>query len=243
MKVVDYALANAALIPSLDDIRPVRGFVLSELLTVLEKRYGFPGKPNPASAPKFQVPRPDGSGMMIAQGPLAFENGSIDIRSTTVRIPRLELAPDLSMVVVHTSTTEEGDEILADMAGQLEVQLGFRDVTKASRMRYGSNIVFEFEAGVDDTVRLLADLEQIVSPLLQGASGIKLDAKWDRISFSFDPLDIPPSKTQQPVTFLIERRTGRPFSDRRWFSSGPVRTRDHVRALEQIEDIFKRQKS
>ena len=119
-----------------------------------------------------------------------------------IKIPRLEVAPDFSMVVVHTSTTEEGEEILADMAVHLEATLGFRDLMKTSRKRYGSNVVFEFDAGVEGAVQIIKELENVISPLLRDTTEINLEAKWDRISFSFDPLDIPPSKSHQPVTFL-----------------------------------------
>jgi hypothetical protein len=243
MKIIDYALANTALLVSLDDVRPIRGFVFPELLSSLKDKYAFSASPNPSSPPRMQFPRQDGPGLMLAQGPWTFENGHIDTPNTTIWIPRLELAADLSVIVVHTSKTEEGDEILDDMATHLEGKLGFRDIMKTSRKRYGSNVVFEFDSGVEGGIQIIADLESIISPLLKTSSGLPLDAKWDRISFSFDPLDIPPSKSNLTMTFLIERRSGKPFSDNRWFSSAPMCTTDHIRTLGQIEEVLKRHKT
>jgi hypothetical protein len=215
MKIIDYVLANAALILSLDDVRPVHGFVFPQLVSEIGEKCTFSVKPNLASPTRMQIPRPDGLGFAMAQTPWAFEDGNINVNGTPIKIPRLELAPDFSMVVVHTSTTEEGDQVLTNMASHLEAVLGFRNIVKTSRKRYGSNLVFEFDAGVEEAVRMIADMERLISPILRAATGINLEAKWDRISFSFDPLDIPPSKSNQPVTFLIERRAGRPFEDHR----------------------------
>lgn len=233
MRIIGSHLANTVLNLPLDDVRPRQGVALQQIADAIGRRYNFAVSPRPNVPQLLNLPM---AGVHVGsfQVPFAFQNGTATIGDTTIPISRLDVAGDLSVIVVHTVTTEEGDIILDDIVQMLESDFGFRDVRTLARRNYGSNVILQFEEGIEDYIKVIADIQRIIGPLMMRSIGIESEPKIERLVFAFDPALVPAAKAPFVSAFTIERRVGHPFSENRYFSSAPLRTADHIRALEEI---------
>lgn len=117
----------------------------------------------------------------------------------------------------------------------LEERFQFRDAITRAKKNYGSGIIVEFEHGLEDYIAALANIEKIVTPVLNASLGVNQSVKIERLTFAYDQTDVPAAKAQSIGNFVIERRAKAPFSQNRYFCSAPIKTSDHVRVLEEIE--------
>jgi hypothetical protein len=227
----------------------------SVLLADMQPRYKFATRPRPgAPAPTILGGGLGSTGaigaigtaigtpavQMLFQMPLTLQNGTATIGEKNILISRIDVLRDVSRIVVQTITTDEGDLVLDDISTVLEAVCGFRNLKDFATRQYVSNVIVRFERNVEDSIGVLGEIQKILTPALQAATGItNQEPKLERIGFAFDPTLIPASK-EQLTSFNLERRLQHPYSENRYFSGAPLRTGDHIRVLEQIGAILER---
>jgi len=240
MKIIGPQLAASVLTIPLDDVRPVQGITPQQIVDVVVPRYGFPARPRAMPPSPFHVPASPGVAgapiaQMMIQVPTILRNGVANIGEQKIVIVQLDVMPDVSRIVVHTVTTDEGDVVLDDLVVLLEAACGFRNLKQFTSRLYVSNIIAQFDKGLEDYIPMFKKIQEILTTPMRSSTGINEDVKIERLAFAFDPLLISAVKSQNNLgNFVLERRQERPFSENRYFSSAPLRTTDHIQILEKI---------
>ena len=252
MKIIGADAAASVLILPLDDVRPAHGVTAQQVIDSLVAKYKFASKPRAVggvpigfgggpsiSAPSSGVP----AIQMLFQMALSLQNGIAEINDEqTIIIARIDVLRDLSRIIVQTITTEEGDLVLNDVSTMLESTFKFRNLKDLTARQYVSNVVIQFEKGIEDHITLLREIQNIISPAMKRANQVNQEVGLERIVFTFDPTQLPASKSGQVGSFILERRIQHPYSDNRYFSSAPLRTREHIDVLEQIGTLLEGQR-
>jgi hypothetical protein len=243
MKILGSLAAVTVLILPLDDVRPIQGVTPQQIIDVLAPKYRFAARPRSAGASPLagRLPLSATAGatgpttmQMLIQMPLTLQNGTATIGEQNILISRLDVFPDVSRIIVQTVTTDEGDVIMDDICSVLEGAYGFRNLKELSTRQYVSNCLVQFEKAIEEHVKVLRDIQKILSPALKSATGINEEPQIERLGFSFDPTLIPASKAQAMTGFVIERRVEHAYSENRYVSGAPLRTKDLIRVMEQI---------
>jgi hypothetical protein len=252
MKLINSFQASCVLALALDDMRPTKGFTPLLVAQGIAKRLNITTPIRPGF--RQNVPMPFGGAVASAalgpgavgiggtipvlqmEAPILLPNGSIEVNGETVTSLRVEIAPDFANINIIALTTDDGDQIANAIVEVLEQEFGFKDLKKASRI-YASNLVFQFERGLEHYLEILTKIQKAIAPAMRASVGVELDPMFERLTFAFDPLALPSSKVQA-AGFIIERRAGVPYSENRYFSGAPIRTQDHIRLLEQIEKLL-----
>lgn len=238
MKAISSFFGNVVLDVNIDDAKPPQGIEPQQVINAVVQRYNFSNVPRtnvPRTVP-LPIPGPVGFRVGMAQTGIRFQNGVAVAGDSKLPIARLEFAPDFGTVVVNTPTTEDGDVVLNDVIQLLEESCGFRTIATSSTRYYGSNVIVQFDKGIEEYLKVITELQNLIGEPMKRALGLRFDAKFQSIAFAFDPAEVPASKSQFTANFTIERRVGHLFSENRYFSSAPIQTAEHFRVLEQIED-------
>ncbi len=136
--------------------------------------------------------------------------------------------------VVMTITTEQADLVLKDLIRLLDETLGYRLRSSKKTQDYVSNIVVEFDRGLEEYIEKLANMACAINEARPGMEAFNIK----RLTFGTEDSQARDTLTAiQTTDFIIERRVGRPFEENRYFCSAPMTTRDHIRTLERIEAI------
>lgn len=251
MKIVNFHLGAAVLNLPLDDVRPTSGVNPQQLINLVATRYKFTIRPQPNQI-SLKVPAgipPALAAALVAagagtpgmsaqlQGQFVLQSGTASIEEKTIPIARIEITRDLSAIIMHTTTTDEADSIIEDLIPVLQTELGFRRIKESSWRTYSSEIVVEFDKDIGSAIAVIGQIQNIINPPIKSATRIEQNVKFERLGFAFDPAMLPVSAGQVPG-FIIERRVGSTFSDNRFFCSAPLKTPDHISALEKIGAIF-----
>ncbi len=181
----------------------------------------------------FPVVRPG----FIVGGPLVFSAGRFVHGDQVFAIGQLVML--LQGDIISTSSTEDSELVLDDLMRILDETFGFRVRQASVKRSYLSTIVVEFDRTFSAYIDKNAKMEQAINDMLP--PGIE-ERRFKSISFGKVDMADPASITDQILLienadFAIERRAGQPLSSNRFYCTAPMRTSDHIRALEQIEAI------
>ena len=167
--------------------------------------------------------------------PLNFISGKYSSGENIFNINQIMMV--LEGDIVMAPDTDKADLVLENLISILDENLGYRLKTANKTKSYVSNVVVEFDKGLEEHLHVIARMEEEINASRPGKPSFKIK----RIGFGGEnsaPLT-DPLLAVEATEFLIERRASRPFSDNRYFSSAPLRTADHIQALERIEAIFR----
>ena len=228
MKLVLSVQGTASVKVSQDDVLPVQGLSQHEFTQFVGNLYGFEIRPNiPPNFPQQMVP------------PLwSFANGRfIDDNGDAYQI--LNLMAFQNGDAITAANTEYADLILNHYIEAIDSGLKFRYSTAKQERFYVSNIVVEFSVAIEQQISGIARIldilnKQIPRPHMPFSAKRMAFGAGDPVNISFTTAD-----AVARADFTIERRASEPYSSNRYFSSGPVRTADHIRILEMIEDAIK----
>jgi hypothetical protein len=220
MKLIGVMQGYATLRAAPEEYQPERGVVYDELIQVIVERYSFQGFPRfaPGTTPP---PMLNFVGGKFSEGDLSFA------------ISQLALYPH--GIVVIATNTEQAEIVLKDLVIILNQKLGYRLVSLPSRKNLLSNVVVEFDRGLESYIDMLARISYIINDARTGKPPFNIK----RLAFGKSDVEqtIDPILAVENSDFLIERRQGAPYEINRYFSSAPMSTSDHLRVLEQIEAI------
>jgi hypothetical protein len=205
-----------------EEYQPETGMLPQDLVELVRVAYGF------QSFPQLQPNAP----MQATQD---FQMGRFSTDRESYVINRLIMTIDGDIAIA--TRTEQADLFLDDLRRLLDKNLGYRLTVGAIRKRFVSNVVIEFDRGLETD---LVKLSEIIDAINNSRPAERLPFNIKRLSFG--EMDIFPPSTDPLVLiemadFTIERRTGHPFEENRYFCSAPMTTGDHIRVLERIEAI------
>ena len=220
MKIIGHMNAAAALRENQEEYAPEKGVVFADLVELVKSTYSF--QTFPSAAPGHPLlPTLTFQGGRFGSGPDSF----------AITLLVMEAEGD----VVLTTTTDQGDLVLNSLVTLLDEKLEYRLAGAIKRRSYISNIVVEFDEGLELYIQKLSAIAEAINRARPKLPEFNLK----RLAFG-GPNWIPATDqvtTIESAEFLIERRAGTPFGENRFYSSAPMNTADHIRVLTEIEEI------
>jgi hypothetical protein len=219
MRLIHSMRGVVALIVPAEEVEPEGGVVIEDLIKIIADDYHF------AVRPQIQ-----NIGMTFPQ-PFGFQAGWLEVDNSKVPIFQLFVFQNGGMV--SAATTEIADEVLDDYMARADSKLGFRfKAAKTARRTYLSNIVVEFEDGIERLIEPLMSIGSLLDREIPRQGG---PFRTKRMAFGFGPVaTLPMLSSLEAVEnsdFLIERREGEPITSNRYFCAAPTTTENHIRIL------------
>jgi hypothetical protein len=220
MRLIGHLQGFAGFREAIEEYQPERGVVQKELIDLVRSKYEFQTFPNTTP----------GTGPLPI---ITFVGGKFASNGDSFAITQLAMTQEGDVVVAVT--TEQAALVLDDLVKLLDDNLGFRLKTAHKIKRYLSNIVVEFDQGLEECIAQLSEIGNAINRLRPGLQAFSIK----RLAFGAEAV----TQTNDPLAaiemadFLIERRQGSRYEANRYFCSAPMTTRDHLRALEEIEAI------
>jgi len=162
-----------------------------------------------------------------------FVNGQYTIDDQPISIKQLAIANN--GISVNAQDTDAADKITDHIFTLLNTNLKFRFDAGSLKRKYFSSLVVQFARDFESSIPGLSKIQQIIQSALGRKSPEEVALK--RLAFGMDgpPIVQVNLGNIDSLDFVIERRSGQPYSENRYFSSAALKTPDHVRALEEIE--------
>lgn len=212
-----------------EEVIPLAGIQAPSLVALISATYQAQLNQNPFA---FQTPESTAGPILIPA--LVFTNGQYALNNKVISVAQIAIVNN--GITIISNNTDSSDEIMRHFFTLLNNQLGFRfsDLER----KYFSSVVVQFDKNIDDAIKQLADIREIVEKSL-GKKPHELSLS--RLAFGPEtrvPIVAVNVETIDKFDFSIERRRGQPFSARRYFSSAALTTKDHLATLEKIEQVF-----
>jgi hypothetical protein len=184
------------------------------LVRACEDRYGF--WRGPREVEEFD----------LAKG-VAFLHGYFQDR---IVIERLQVFNNGLMVEVNADT-DECDAFLDDFLDWLRVDIGLDIIQEAALPRfYYSNVEVTCSFSLAEKLPKLARIGQEITKKLR-EYGQTAVPDVELVSLGY-------GAPGEPPTFRFERKEGIPEERRIYFSAAPLRTKDHLQLLKELESIL-----
>jgi hypothetical protein len=172
--------------------------------------------------------------------PIIFQIGRATKEEQEFGIQHLIMLPDGD--IVASTNTDFAEYGLNMLIKYLDNEFGYKMEQKSSTRYYSSTIIVEFENEVGDLIPSFKKIQRIIA----GETKMEVHDPFEFLRLSFTKglsrMPVLPSASLldnvQNTDFVIERRASQPFSVNRFFCSAPMRTEDHIKALEKIEGLL-----
>ena len=215
MKIISNETARAHQMLVADEVHPIGGYYLAELIRLISERYGFTQSPSSKDAQTM--------GLIFMGGRLVSGAQKFNIREIGI------LSDGIYAIAQDTTTA---DFIIDDLITWAEHAVGLRpSITKIPR-KYDNAAVVEFEADIEERFDIFNELISSYKEMLASLHGKPVSVSLSQIGFAFDPLEVNLSVS---TNFTVERRKGVPFSSNRYFCVAPLKTEMHIALLEKFE--------
>ena len=197
-------------------MRPGGPQYIPEIVAALAKRYHFLGVPD-------LVKELEASSAVFRYG--AFEGNAID---------RLEVYSD-GIIVSSRSDTDHVDEFIKDAVKWLRDDEGYfvLETHTVSKM-YESMLLVETERDVFKPLETYQEIRRLIEKALLDTSSLEVAYHNFGFALSADQTRNPVLK---PVPFRFERKEGIDFGRHQYFASAPLRTKQHLRILQRLEEL------
>jgi hypothetical protein len=229
MRFVSALHGSVAMRVSADEVTPDRGILPADLISYLEKTYNIkPAFPPNQLAPNAQVP-------FVLQGGL--------LKKDTDQYPIFQIVIQGNGDIITAQNTDIAEIILDDYITQLDKGLGFRLRDAKKTFTYLSNIVVQFDDDIQKPLSIFSEIEKIIGTVVKRSEG---PFQLKRLAFGQgDPViqAMMNMDTIDKSDFLLERRADEAYSERKFFSSAPLKLKDHIEVLERIETVLLGRKS
>jgi len=196
------------------DLNPKGRAYFPTLISALVERYGFikfPQKPEDFDESK---------GVTLESG----RDGEVTIHRVVIH--------DHAIYLDTTSSTDDSERIFNESLTWLSHN--FDLVYKPEMVRrktYVSQLTFYSDVMLDKLHPALTKLAQKLTFRVSQYFGQPLDYAPLSTTIGYDPL----TTKVGPASFAIERRADTLFTEKKYFSSAPLTTFDHIRLLEEFE--------
>jgi hypothetical protein len=221
MRLIGTLQGYAAFRDALEEYLPERGIIQSEIIALIAERYSFQGFPRfPPGTPPQPV--------------LNYVGGQFTNAEQSFAIVQLAMYQGGDVVVA--TTTDQAEMVLDDLIMLLDEKLGFRLGASNMKKHLLSQLVVEFDAGLETYIDKLSNMAATINRVQQEG---KPPVNLKRIAFGSGDVEQPtdPLLAVANSDFLIERRQGASYETNRYFCTAPMSTTDHIRILERIEAI------
>ena len=218
MQLLNVIRARSIWLADTFDLNPRGKYIGPSIIELLKDNYHFlkyPASPND----------------LDQNNALVFSQGSFQIKKDLVIAVDLSIYQD-GVVADTRSSTKETDTFIENTLSL---------AVKAFGLEYRSEMIRQKLYVSELTVRPKNPLSGLNSGLLAFANkitsllGEQGTTIYEPASISFWP---DPSVTTQQVNFQFERKTNIPFSENRYYSRAPLHTDDHLKLLEEFEDLL-----
>lgn len=182
----------------------------------LAKRYSFVGAPQ-------SLDELVGNKVEFRHG--LFENSAIDT---------LEIYND-GVVISSRSDSDVLDAFLDDLNLWIEAELGISIIqTHGVSKMYDSTLIVETDQNIFKPFNAYADIAKMIDEKLQELSGLRVNFQHFGLVLAADQTQNPALK---PVPFRFERKFGAEFSLNQFYTTAPLKTRQHFEVLRKIEQL------
>ena len=196
--------------------RPSGQPYLPHIAAQLAERYRFGGAPHSFA---------DLGGSKVEFKHGLFEGSAIDI---------LDVYND-GIIVSSRSDSDFIDKFTDDLSLWLKTTHGLSVIeTHAVNKMYESTLLIESEQDILKPLNEFASIARMIESALRDSSGLEIHYENFGISLSADQSHNPFLK---PVSFRFERKEGIEFSRNQFFTVAPLKTKQHVKVLEQLEQL------
>lgn len=233
MKLIGILMGTATVRVSPEDVSPPNGIPWPQLTAALTARYKF----------SASMPPPIAGGINQMAPWLMFQSGEFELQSGKAAIQHLGFTRGGALIIAQS--TDVADAALVDLIAFLDQTFAFRISSSPQKRNHISDVVVGFDHGIEEYLDRLQQVENLIDEAVasnQLGTGFRLK----RLSFGregFDPTERPPASISpldavESSEFVIERRVGHPYAENRYFCRAPLRTQDHIAALEAIERVI-----
>jgi hypothetical protein len=220
MQLLNVGVAKSVWLFDINDLNPTGRMIYPEFLNWLGEKYSFQSYPK--SVPEMQK---------AAEGE-DNKNKGIAFKTGTFKSANVNLSIHTDGVVVETWTsTEISDEFIEDalQAAVSEFKLYFSPEIVRKKVYYS-----ELNVRLDIPLANINTKITGYSRFLTGLFERHNLPPFEMIGISFAP-DANAS-SYKPPGFVIERKSGAPFSENRFWSKSPFPTQAHLAALAAFEE-------
>lgn len=217
MKIITIESGRVARLFSADEIRPQGGINVADFIRQTKERYAF------SISPSEQAAKEQGA---------FFQSGRLIASNQKYNIGELKIYND--GVAVTAMDTDAAEYILNDVITWGKDTFGIREPITKPRTLYESNLVVEFDPTIERALRAFEQFRPLLENHLRQTYEQELPVHLSRIGLGFDPLGQPFIMRNE---FGLERRINRPYSENRFFSIAPLKTRNHIELLETFERL------
>jgi hypothetical protein len=162
---------------------------------------------------------------------LEFKTGALSKGNKKISV--ISLSVLVNGIVIDAVTSEDADMFFEEIFDWASGAFGLRRPQSEQKKYYLSNVVVEFDQAVEELIPAFQRILAIIGPEIKERARVTADAKLVRLVFNCDPQSIPPGSVR--TDFIIERRTGSPYAQNRYFCAAPFPTRALITKLEEIE--------
>ena len=198
-----------------------------ELVEAVRQRYGFLkypdlGKPNE---------------------PIDFQVGKLEIDGRIIKVQQFVITYMTTVTSLGAATrtsSDDADLFLDDLINWTQSEFNL-DTASASSFppAYHGQVEFVLETDrLATRFKELTNLGEAITNIIHGY-GSKECPEYQLGGFSmhFDTND-PKLSRPIPTVFTVERRVGAPYSEQKYFSQAPLKTKDHKAVLERLEKLL-----
>ena len=214
MKIISKEGATATHTMVADEIKPLNGYYLPELLRAIGERYALQ-----------TIPSLDD----VAKTGAKFQTGQFKIGSKEINITSLGVFNDGFNAV--TQDTEDSEALITDLFSWLKDKHGFREPTKKVFRTFRSDLVVEFDNDPSAKLELFKPLRELLQSEMDAVNtNVTTPFQFYRFAFAYEA-------AADVTEFVIERRVGTSWNAKRYFCKAHITSSAHIKALELLEKL------
>lgn len=201
-----------------DDIRPVRGLSIHDVLNKLQETFSF------ASIPTTLPERDQG---------FVFREGVLRRNDYSITVKNLEMYDDGVHFKVNSST-EDADIVFEELRSMM-LAMGAKPVENPLLHYHVSTVICDFDNEIGGIIAEFAELAKSIETRLDFQAPVGLRT----LHLAADPLILPQRAWKiNPTAFVIEPRKDTLFSEKRYFSIANMTTDKHVEILSSLDRVW-----
>ncbi len=216
MKLLHVKTARSIWLVDSQDLNP-RGIDISSALPAIASRYGFQ-----------KYPQTLAEADETATSGIVYEHGYFQTEAGRYEIDKVSMHND-GLVVNNRQSTDLGESFLEDALSFLANEFGLTYQHEMIHKKiYTSELIVRPEK---DLAALFSTLDPIREKL-----GVLTGHKVWPFGLKFN-IDVT-TTSDRPALFVFEREVNKPFGQKRYYSSAPLKTGKHLELLQELEALL-----
>lgn len=217
MKLVSKSGGIVAVTTVTDEVKPLKGVNLPVVIEAISKRYNFSKIPSMEETNKIGAKFQNGKLKEIVIGELALFNDAIH---------------------VTTTDTSDSEKVRLDFAAWLIKEFDFREPVTTPKRAYQSDLIVDFDNSPEQTLSVFDPLKELIQKEVNSVNGDQRKIEFCRLDFGSDPI-----LTGANSQFILERRSGVPWTTNRFFCKAYMKTEAHLKALTLMDKLLGKAKA